>query len=180
LQKALIASKAVDDKAGSALILNDLAELLRREGKVEAALTTFHQAQANAQEVENKSALGYVLNGIVDVLSDCGDSAGAGKSYEEALTMPNSTGEKQSIVETQVALARHAIDEGRLAEAEISLRKCKDQFHQDAQADDEILASAAPDRGSAQGTKFIDGEVRSGSNRRSGNQEPESLCTTRG
>jgi tetratricopeptide (TPR) repeat protein len=143
LQKALTASKAVDDKASSALILNDLAELLRREGKLDAALTTFHQAQATAQEVENKSALGYVLNGIGDVWSDRGDLAAARKFYEEALALRNATGEKQSIAETQVALARLAADEGRLAEAESSLRKCKDQFRQDAQADDEILASAA-------------------------------------
>jgi DNA-binding winged helix-turn-helix (wHTH) protein/tetratricopeptide (TPR) repeat protein len=143
LQKALTVSKAVDDKAGSALILNDLAELLRREGKLEAALTTFHQAQATAQEVENKSALGYVLSGIGDVLSDRGDLTSARKSYEEALALRNATGEKQSIAETQVVLARLATEEGRLTEAEASLRKCKDQFHQDAQADDEILASAA-------------------------------------
>ena len=143
LQRALTASKAVDDKASSALILNDLAELLRREGKLDAALTTFHQAQATAQEVENKSALGYVLNGIGDVLSDRGDLTGARKAYEEALAMRNATGEKQSIAETQVALARLAANEGRLAEAESALRKCKNQFQQDAQADDEILASAA-------------------------------------
>jgi eukaryotic-like serine/threonine-protein kinase len=143
LQKALTASKATDDKAGSALILSDLAELLRREGKLEAALTTFHRAQATAQEVENKSALGYVLNGIGDVLSDRGDLASARKSYEEALALRNATGEKQSVAETQVVLARLDIEEGRLTEAETSLRKCKDQFHQDAQADDEILASAA-------------------------------------
>jgi DNA-binding winged helix-turn-helix (wHTH) protein/tetratricopeptide (TPR) repeat protein len=143
LHKALTASKAVDDKASSALILNDLAELLRREGKLEAALTTFHQAQATAQEVENKSALGYVLNGIGEVLSDRGDLTAARKSYEEALALRNATGEKQSIAETQVVLARLAAEQGRLGEAETSLRKCKDQFHQDAQADDEILASTA-------------------------------------
>ena len=57
--------------------------------------------------------------------------------------MRNATGEKQSIAETQVALARLAANEGRLAEAESALRKCKNQFQQDAQADDEILASAA-------------------------------------
>jgi hypothetical protein len=38
-------------------------------------------------------------------------------------------------------LARLSIEEGHAADAEAVIRKCKEQFHQDGQADDELAAS---------------------------------------
>ena len=45
------------------------------------------------------------------------------------------------LAETQVALARLAVEEGHAADAEASLQKCKEQFHQEQEADDELAAS---------------------------------------
>jgi len=36
---------------------------------------------------------------------------------------------------------RLAIEEGHSSDAETAIRKCKEQFHQDQQADDELAAS---------------------------------------
>jgi len=38
-------------------------------------------------------------------------------------------------------LARLSLEEGHAADAETVIRKCKEQFHQDGQADDELAAS---------------------------------------
>jgi ATP/maltotriose-dependent transcriptional regulator MalT len=65
----------------------------------------------------------------------------ARKSYEEALAIRKQTGEKQTAAETELALARLAIEEGHSSDAETVIRKCKEQFHQDQQADDELAAS---------------------------------------
>jgi ATP/maltotriose-dependent transcriptional regulator MalT len=121
--------------------LNDLGEVARRRGELEKALTTFEQAKAVAQEADDKSALAYILSGIGDVLADRGDLIAARKSHEEALAVRKQTGEKQTAAETETALARLAIDEGHAADAETVIRKCKEQFHQDQQADDELAAS---------------------------------------
>jgi eukaryotic-like serine/threonine-protein kinase len=141
LSEALPGYKEMGDKDGVALTLNDLGEVSRLRGELDKALTTFEQAKAVAQEADDKSALAYILSGIGDVLADRGDLIAARKSEEEALAIRKQTGEKQTAAETEAALARLAIDEGHAADAETVIRKCKEQFHQDQQADDELAAS---------------------------------------
>ena len=83
-----------------------------------------------------------ILTGIGDVLTDRGDLNGARKSYEESLALRQQAGQKQFLAETQVALAHLSVEEGHASDAEAALRKCKEQFHQERQADDELVASA--------------------------------------
>ncbi|HYM78452.1 MAG TPA: tetratricopeptide repeat protein [Candidatus Dormibacteraeota bacterium] len=141
LADALPGYKEMGDKDGIALTLNDLGEVARRRGDLEKALRTFEQAKTVAQGADDKSAMAYVLSGRGDVLADRGDLVGARKSYAEALAIRKQTGEKQTAAETELALARLAIEEGNAADAETVIRKCKEQFHQDQQADDELAAS---------------------------------------
>jgi tetratricopeptide (TPR) repeat protein len=141
LSDALPGYKEMGDKDGIALMLNDLGEVARRRGDLDKALTMFEQAKTVAQEIDDKSAVAYVLSGRGDVLTDRGDLVAARKSYEEALTIRKQTGEKQTAAETELGLARLAIEEGHSSDAETLIRKCKEQFHQDHQADDELAAS---------------------------------------
>lgn len=141
LSDALPGYKEMGDQDGIALTLNDLGEVARRRGELDKALRTFEQGKTVAQGADDKRALAYVLSGRGDVLTDRGDLVAARKSYEEALAMRKQTGEKQTAAETELALARLAIEEGHAADAETVIRKCKEQFHQDQQADDELAAS---------------------------------------
>jgi len=141
LSDALPGYNEMGDRDGVALTLNDLAEVARRRGELYKALRIFEQAKAVAQGADDKSAMAYVLSGRGDVLTDRGDLVAASKSYEEALAIRKQTGEKQTAAETQLALARLAIEGGHAADAETVIRKCKEQFHQDQQADDELAAS---------------------------------------
>ena len=141
LSEALPGYKEMGDKDGIALTLNDFGEVARRRGELDRALTTFEQAKAVAQEADDKNALAYILSGIGDALADRGDLVAARKSYEEALAIRKKTGEKQTAAETELALARLAIEEGHVADAESVIRKFEEQFHQDQQADDELAAS---------------------------------------
>jgi hypothetical protein len=72
--------------------------------------------------------------------ADRGDLVAARKSYEESLGLRNQTGEKQAAAETEIALASLSIEEGRATDAELAARKCRDQFHREQQADDELVA----------------------------------------
>jgi DNA-binding winged helix-turn-helix (wHTH) protein/tetratricopeptide (TPR) repeat protein len=133
--------QAVEDTEGVALTLNNLGDLARQSGKLDGAETKYRQAKAAAEEIENKSAVAYVLSGLGDVFVDRGDLAQARKSYEGSLALRKQIGEKQTVGETQVALARLSIEDGRPADGEITLRQWKEQFHLEEQADDELTAS---------------------------------------
>ncbi len=141
LSDALPGYKEMGDKDGIALTLNDLGEVARRRGELDKASRTFEQAKTVAQGADDKSAMAYALSGSGDVLADRGDLVGARKSYQEALAIRKQTGEKQTAAESELALTRLAIEEGHAADAETVIRKCKEQFHQDQQADDELAAS---------------------------------------
>lgn len=141
LTASISAYQAVEDKEGVALALNNLGDLSRQSGDLEVAATTYQQAKATAQEIDDKNAIGYVLSGLGDVFVDRGELASARKSYEESLSVRTQAGEKQMAGETQVALAALSIEEGKAAEAESVARRCKEQFHQEQQADDELAAS---------------------------------------
>jgi DNA-binding winged helix-turn-helix (wHTH) protein/tetratricopeptide (TPR) repeat protein len=134
--------QAIGDKDGIALALNNLGDLARRRGNLEVAATTYHQAQATAQEIDDKDALGYVLTGMGDVLLDRGDLAAARKSYEQSLAVRRQAGETQYAAESELTLAQVSIEEGHPADSEIAARRCKEQFHAQGQADDELTASA--------------------------------------
>jgi tetratricopeptide (TPR) repeat protein len=162
LSEALPGYKEMGDKDGIALTLNDFGEVARRRGDLDKALTTFEQAKAVAQEADDKNALAFILSGIGDALADRGDLIGARKSYEEALAIRKQTGEKQTAAETETALARLAIDEGHAADAETVIRKCKEQFHQDQQADDELAASIVLIGALIAESKFPEAELEAG------------------
>jgi tetratricopeptide (TPR) repeat protein len=120
------------------LSLNNLGDLFRQSGNLQTAATTYQQAKATAQEIDDKDAIAYVMQGLGDVAVDRGDLAAARKSYEEALSLRKQTGELQLAAETELALSRLAIGEGHAAEAETVIRKCHEQFHHEDQSDDEL------------------------------------------
>jgi tetratricopeptide (TPR) repeat protein len=101
----------------------------------------YDEAKTTAQEIDDKTAVAYVLSGRGETLYERGDLASAHESYEQSLAIRKQTGEKQTAAESALALARLAIDEGHAAEAESVIRKYKEQFHQDQQADDELAAT---------------------------------------
>ncbi|HME13257.1 MAG TPA: tetratricopeptide repeat protein [Candidatus Acidoferrum sp.] len=133
--------QAVEDHEGVALALNNLGDLSEQSGELDAAKINYEKAMVTARQIDNKSAEAYVLYGLGDVLYDRGEMAAARKSYEESLAMRKQLGEKQAVAETEVALAQISIQEHYAADAENVLRRCRGQFHQEQQADDELAAS---------------------------------------
>jgi DNA-binding winged helix-turn-helix (wHTH) protein/tetratricopeptide (TPR) repeat protein len=141
LSDAIPGYKEMGDKDGVALTLADLAKIARLRGDLKAALTGYKEARTIAQEIADKRAMAYALAGAGDVLADQGDLQAARNSYQESLALCKELGDKQAVAETELALARLSIEEGHPADAETVIRKCKEQFHQDGQADDELAAS---------------------------------------
>jgi tetratricopeptide (TPR) repeat protein len=140
VEQSILEYQAVEDKEGIALSLNNLGDLLRQSGNLQTAETTYQQAKATAQEIDNKSAIAYVMQGLGDVAIDRGDLVAARKSYGEALALRNQIGEKQFSTESQLGIAKVAVEDGKAAEVEDSIRKWKEEFHQEKAADDELAA----------------------------------------
>ena len=141
LSDAVPGYKEMGDKDGLALALADLAKIARLRGDLKAALAGYKEARAIAQEIADKRAVAYALAGAGDVLTDQGDLQAARNSLQESLALCKEIGDKEAVAETELTLARLSIEQGHAADAETVIRKCKEQFHQDQQADDELAAS---------------------------------------
>jgi DNA-binding winged helix-turn-helix (wHTH) protein/tetratricopeptide (TPR) repeat protein len=135
--------REIGDSDGVALAFNNLAEVEHDRGDLGAALATYQQAKAAAKEIDDKHALAYVLNGVGDVLLDQGDLKGARNSYLDSLSLRKEIGEKQTVAETELSLAQLSLEESQPNDAESVIRKCKEEFHQDSEADDELNARVA-------------------------------------
>jgi eukaryotic-like serine/threonine-protein kinase len=134
--------QATEDKDGVGRVQNDLAEMSRQQGDLKAAEESYQQAKSNAEEIDDKSLTAYVSSGMGDIFMDRSDFDAARKSYEQSLKVRSEIGESQTMAETNLALAQLSIEEGHPADAETAARKCKEQFHQQQQADDELIARA--------------------------------------
>jgi DNA-binding winged helix-turn-helix (wHTH) protein/tetratricopeptide (TPR) repeat protein len=132
---------ATEDKDGVARVQNDLAEMSRQQGDLKAAEKSYQQAKSTAEEIDDTSLVAYVLSGMGDIYLNRGDFDAARKSYEQSLAVRNQIGENQTIAETNVSLAQLSIEEGHAADAATLARKCEELFHQQQQADDELIAS---------------------------------------
>ncbi len=143
LQQSIPEYQAVDDKEGVVLNLDSLGDIWRQNGELDKAETAYRQAEVISREIDDKNATAYVLSGMGDVALDRGDLTLARKRYEEALALRSQSGEKQAAAESRVSLAKLAIEEGHASDAEASARRCKEQFHSEQQADDELSASIA-------------------------------------
>jgi eukaryotic-like serine/threonine-protein kinase len=125
---------------GVALTLADLAKIARLRGDLKAALSSYKDP-AIAQEIADKRTVAYALAGAGDVLADLGDLQTARNSHQESLALCKELRDKRAVAETELALARLSIEQGHAGDAETVIRRCKEQFHQDQQADDEFGAS---------------------------------------
>jgi len=141
LEQSIPEYQAINDKEGVALNLDSLGDIWRETGQLDKAETSYQRAKATAQEIDDKNATAYVLSGMGDLALDRGDLVSARKAHGDALSLRTQAGEKQMAAASRVSLAKVAIEEGHASDAEASLRACRQQFHEEQQADDELTAS---------------------------------------
>ena len=98
---------------------------------LQVAETTYQQARATAEEIEDKIAIAYVFYSLGDVLVDRGELPAARAAYEKSLALRTQVGATQLAGETEVALAILKIEDGEPAQVESTLRGWKQRFHQE-------------------------------------------------
>ena len=84
----------------------------------------------------------YALAGLGSLELKAANFSGAHKDYGEALALRNELGERDTIGETQVAIAELGIEEGHPESAEITAREARNVFEKSRKNDDQILATA--------------------------------------
>jgi eukaryotic-like serine/threonine-protein kinase len=156
LSAAIPDYEAVEDTGGVALVLNDLADLSQEEGNLQEAEVSLRKAQGLASGRGDGSPLAYVYSSLGDVQMAHNDLAEARKSYEKSLALRTQIGEIQSSAQTQVSLAKLSIEEGHAAGVEQTLRKCRTEFQEQGQRDDEIDATIALTEGLLSQKKYAE------------------------
>jgi DNA-binding winged helix-turn-helix (wHTH) protein/tetratricopeptide (TPR) repeat protein len=140
LQQALAGYKLAGDRSGTALALVDLGEIALDQANLPAAKSDYEQSIALGHATGDMSATAFGLAGLGDVLAEQDQLPAARKQYDDALKLRQDLGEKQTILETRVAIARLVIEEGHAQEAELEIRKCRDEIRQQQFLDDELEA----------------------------------------
>jgi DNA-binding winged helix-turn-helix (wHTH) protein/tetratricopeptide (TPR) repeat protein len=158
-REALSKYREIDDKDGEARALCNLGLLLDDEGNLAGAQQMFQQALAVTQPTGNGSVSAYALFGLGNILVKEAHFVAARKAYSESLAMRNETGEKATAAESRLALADLTIAEGRPAEAESSAREARDQFRQEDQADDELIAGSVLAKSLLEQGRFADAQL---------------------
>jgi tetratricopeptide (TPR) repeat protein len=87
-----------------------------------------------------------------------GDSDGARKVYDEALSLRRQLGEKGTVAETQTALAELDCDSGPASDAEVLARAAMQEFQAEREADNEIQSEAMLSRAFLQQGKLADAQ----------------------
>ncbi len=141
LRQSIPLYQTLGDKDGLARVWNDLGDVLRQGGDLRAAATAYQQSGATAKEIKDRDLQADAAFGMGDVSLDQGDLPAAHRNYADALALRNAMEEKQAAAETETAMARLALEENHAAEAEDVARRCREQFRQELQKDDELSAA---------------------------------------
>ncbi len=138
---ALESARQIGDSDSQANQLNDIAILLEARGDLSGASRDFEQALSLWHD-NNVPGSTSAMTGLGEVQLAMGDLVGARKTLEQALAMRQRLGEKQSIAESRLALARVSLEEGRAVEAESAAREAASEFKAENVPDLEAVAYA--------------------------------------
>jgi eukaryotic-like serine/threonine-protein kinase len=141
LNESVPSYQAVGDKDGLALVYVDLGDVSREEGNLSDAEAQYQRAKVLADEIGDKSASATVLFGVASIEQDKGALDAAQTTYGQSLSTRKEIGEMQSAEQSQLALARIALEQQRFAEAKTDARKSQEYFQQEHLADDQLAAS---------------------------------------
>ncbi len=116
-ERGLAVAREIGDQSLTAVLLNNIANVLRQQGSLAAALKTYEESLAISREIGDRSSVALILNNMAIGLRVQGDLAGAKKNYLEALAIRRDIGEKAGMAATLNNLANLMSDEGDLAGA---------------------------------------------------------------
>jgi len=150
--------RKLGDKAGIATSLLNRGEVLTAGGDLRAAAKHLDEALQLSREISFQAGAAYALFLQGEAAREGADFAGARKKHEEALAIRTSLGDPSAVVESQVALARLALHEGKTADAESAAKRAIDAAKKAKSTDSETRAGFVLAAAQAAGKKFSDAD----------------------
>jgi DNA-binding winged helix-turn-helix (wHTH) protein/tetratricopeptide (TPR) repeat protein/TolB-like protein len=142
-QDAQESASVIGNKYIEALAAYNTGLLRQMVGDLHGAQKSYQQALTWFREVGNKEFDMSVVRGLVEVATLQGDFPGAHKLYEQALAMRQPSQHDVSTAEREMARVQLSLDEDRVpVDAEASLRRVVQVFHDANQANNEALSTA--------------------------------------
>jgi len=142
-QDAQESASTIGNKYIEALAVYNTGLLQQLKGDLQGAQKSYRQALTWFQEVGNKEFDMSAIRGLVEVATLQGDFAGAHKLYEQAMTMRQPSQHDVSTAEREMARVQLSLDEDRVpVDAEASLRRVVQVFHDANQANNEAMSAA--------------------------------------
>jgi DNA-binding winged helix-turn-helix (wHTH) protein/tetratricopeptide (TPR) repeat protein len=140
LQESITNAESIGDKDGVSRSLADLGDISIQRGDLHAAQIFYQRSTAVASAINDTSAAAFGMAGMGDVLVEQADLAAAESFYNRAIQQRTEVGEKQAIEETNIQLARLAIEQGHAPDVTDGLRKIQQRSRLEHQEDDELTA----------------------------------------
>ena len=140
LGQSLAGYRLVGDRTGVALAMVDLGQIALDKANLSEAKRDYEQAITIGTQAGDKSSTAFGFAGLGDIYLEQDQLAEARKQYETAIKLRTELGEKQNILETRIALARLAIEDGHPVVGDSEARLCKAEAHEQELADDELRA----------------------------------------
>ena len=141
-------SREVGNKRNVARALSSLGDIVLHQGDLDAATKRYEEALTISKDVGEKGDLAIIYAQMGNVLLAQGKFPEARRQHEEALAIRQAIGQKRIEPDSDLDLARLAIEEGRLAEGERLARRAADTFR------GQKAAAAKPPRSSSWRTRF--------------------------
>jgi eukaryotic-like serine/threonine-protein kinase len=116
-EESLATREKLGDKRGMVMGRVELGTVQLLQGQIDRARQTEESAVALAHEIAVKPGEGYALYRLGDIAFAAGNLAAARQFHEQALTMRREMKETRTILESRLALATIALEEGRPADA---------------------------------------------------------------
>ena len=134
MRECLAKFREVGDQGGIALALNNLGDLLCRQGDCLGAQRRYEEALRVCLAIQDKKQSGYALHGLGGFLMSQGNLDEA-KKHEEALAVRAEMGAKGAAAESRLVLAEISIEDGHPAEAESAAREAGEEFRKENESD---------------------------------------------
>jgi tetratricopeptide (TPR) repeat protein/TolB-like protein len=139
-EESLAIRREIGDRRGVAVALINLAEVRLELGDIAGAVSSVGESLAIGRATDSKRTIGYALYFNGEVLETQDRLKDARQSHEDALAVREQLHETLTIVESHIALAELAIEEGKPAEGEALARSAADESQRGKQVDNESLA----------------------------------------
>jgi len=141
-EESLVMSREIGNKRSVARGLSSVGDVMLHQGDLAGATKRYEEALAIAKEEREQADVAIVLAQLGNVFLAQNRLADARRQHEEALAIRQAIGQKRIEPDSDIDLARLAIEEGHAADAERLARRAADTFRSQAAGGGEASALA--------------------------------------